>query len=230
MDMLPLPLPAAPSAILFDFNGTLSLDEDLMGDLYIALACDLFGLRLTPEQYAEDYVGLSDPDISRAVASRAGAPHRADELLESLAARYAESIRAAPRIPASHVAVVRDLAPTNLPLGVVTGTLRRLVEPAIEAAGIRDLFAAVVAIEDVRQGKPHPEGFLRGFALLGADPSRGIVIEDSAAGIAAAAAAGSACVAVGSDRPRPGATATIPTVADLTRLLRGHDSGVAQPS
>ena len=45
-------------------------------------------------------------------------------------------------------------------------------------------------------GKPAPDGYLRACELLGADPTRCIAVEDSAAGISSAANAGMTVVAV----------------------------------
>ncbi len=53
-----------------------------------------------------------------------------------------------------------------------------------------DVFAANVCGRDLRQGKPHPEIFLLAAAELGAAPSGCLVVEDAAAGVAAAKAGG----------------------------------------
>ena len=47
-----------------------------------------------------------------------------------------------------------------------------------------------ITAEDVRIGKPNPEGFLRACALLGRSPNECVVFEDSPIGIKAAQAAG----------------------------------------
>ena len=54
----------------------------------------------------------------------------------------------------------------------------------------------LVAVEDVRRGKPDPEGFLAAARRLGAPPARCVVFEDAAAGLMAAAAAGMTAVAI----------------------------------
>src|ERR1700743_2949788 len=56
------------------------------------------------------------------------------------------------------------------------------------AAGISP--ALLVTIDDVRAGKPDPEGYLLAARKLGADPRRCLVVEDAAAGVAAGRAAG----------------------------------------
>ncbi len=54
-----------------------------------------------------------------------------------------------------------------------------------------------VTAEAVTHGKPHPEGYLKAAALLGAEPADVVVFEDAPAGIAAARAAGMRTVVVG---------------------------------
>ncbi len=53
-----------------------------------------------------------------------------------------------------------------------------------------------VTVDDVVQGKPHPEPFLLAASRLGVDPTRCLVVEDAPAGIAAARAAGCAVIAL----------------------------------
>lgn len=55
---------------------------------------------------------------------------------------------------------------------------------------------ALVSADDVEQGKPAPDPYLRAAELLRRDPSRCLVIEDAPAGITAAKAAGATVVAV----------------------------------
>lgn len=60
--------------------------------------------------------------------------------------------------------------------------------------------AVLVGADDVRHGKPHPEGYLAAALALGLDPARCVVFEDTSAGIEAGRAAGCAVVAVGDVR------------------------------
>jgi beta-phosphoglucomutase-like phosphatase (HAD superfamily) len=83
-----------------------------------------------------------------------------------------------------------------VPLAVVSGGLRRYVELTLEAIGIRDLFAAVVCVEDYPRAKPFPDPFLEGARRLNVPPAECLVFEDSVLGVEAAAAAGMQCVFV----------------------------------
>lgn len=78
---------------------------------------------------------------------------------------------------------------------VVTSGNRELMTARIEAAGI-GVPEVLVTADDVRVGKPDPEGYLKAARLLAADPAECLVIEDAPAGVAAGKAAGARVVAV----------------------------------
>lgn len=72
---------------------------------------------------------------------------------------------------------------------VVTSATDRIAESRLAHGGI-PLPVQLVSAEHVTHGKPHPEPYLKGAALLGFDPADCLVIEDSASGAAAGHAAG----------------------------------------
>ena len=72
---------------------------------------------------------------------------------------------------------------------VVTSATRRLVLERLRIAGL-PVPERVIAAEDVVRGKPDPEPYRRGAALLGRNPADCIVVEDAPSGIAAGLAAG----------------------------------------
>jgi len=72
---------------------------------------------------------------------------------------------------------------------VVTSATDKIAASRLAHAGI-PLPAHLVTAEQVTHGKPHPEPYLRGAALLGFAPADCLVIEDSASGATAGHAAG----------------------------------------
>ena len=85
-----------------------------------------------------------------------------------------------------------------LPAGssaVVTSATRTLALNRLAAAGL-PIPGVVVTSDDVTRGKPDPEPFALGAALLGVDAARCLVVEDAPAGLAAGRAAGCATLAV----------------------------------
>lgn len=72
---------------------------------------------------------------------------------------------------------------------VVTSATERIARSRMALGGIR-VPAQIVSAEDVQLGKPHPEPYRRGAAILGLAPEDCLVIEDSASGAQAGHAAG----------------------------------------
>lgn len=106
----------------------------------------------------------------------------------------------------------------SLPEGcwtVVTSGVRPLARARLQAAGIAEP-AVLVTADDVTRGKPDPEPYLRGAALLGLDPADCIVLEDAPAGIAAARAAGvGAVIGIGAHAAEGAPDALVADLRDL---------------
>jgi beta-phosphoglucomutase-like phosphatase (HAD superfamily) len=181
-------------AVIFDFNGTLSQDEPILLAIFQELFAE-YGRPLSAEQYFDELAGLSDPEIVR---TWLGADNPAvDEVIERRIERYRELAADGSTVPEEVRGAVRYAA-ERVPVAVVSGAARAEIEPVLEAAGLADHVHGVVATEDVAHGKPAPDGYLRALELLDGElaASDVVVFEDAEAGIAAAKAAGTRCIAV----------------------------------
>jgi HAD superfamily hydrolase (TIGR01509 family) len=78
----------------------------------------------------------------------------------------------------------------QIPMAVASNGQRSVVEPTIEAIGLRSLFHTIVTLDDVKIGKPAPDLFLLAAEQMGVEPRECIVYEDSDAGLEAARRAG----------------------------------------
>ena len=78
---------------------------------------------------------------------------------------------------------------------VVTSAWRTLAEARISAAGL-PLPKVVVPVDEISNGKPHPEGFLQAAERLGVAPEDCLVFEDTRPGIEAGIRAGMQVVAL----------------------------------
>jgi sugar-phosphatase len=109
----------------------------------------------------------------------------------------------------------------GLPHAIVTSADDALMRARMGAAGL-PLPDALITAECVGASKPDPEGFLKGAAALGFAPEECLVFEDSAAGIAAAHAAGMRVVGVG---PRAGELAPTAHAPTLEQVKVAADGG-----
>jgi beta-phosphoglucomutase len=219
----------APTALVLDFNGTVSDDEQLLEEIYRELFSEI-GLELSGARYRADFAGLSDPSIIAggiALAGRTGEPGLARLLEAAHTARYLERVRAASPITPGAQAFVRAAA-ARVPVAIASGAARETIEAALSGTGLRPLFTAVVASEDVARGKPDPAGYLCALSLLDAARAPGPphvpdsvwVVEDATVGVLAARAAGMRVVALRTPAYDAG-LAPADMVAD--RLDEAHD-------
>ena len=121
-----------------------------------------------------------------------------DEQLRIAAALVAEesaSTEGIFEIPGA-AAFVERLLDAGVPVALVTSAPRDLAVGRMAAAGL-SMPTAFVPSEDVEHGKPHPDGYLRGAALLGVDPRDCVAFEDAPAGLESAIASGATTVVVG---------------------------------
>lgn len=125
-----------------------------------------------------------------------------DRLSRRKEALYREIVgtRGLQALPGVHE-LLRHLQANDIRCWIGSSTHRENISAVIDALGFQSLFGGMVASEDVQQGKPHPEVFLKAAAFLNQPPSRCIVFEDSPAGITAARAAGMKVVGVATTHP-----------------------------
>jgi mannitol-1-/sugar-/sorbitol-6-phosphatase len=112
---------------------------------------------------------------------------------------------------------------------VVTSATERLALVRMSAGGV-PLPRKLVAADFVTRGKPHPEPFLTGAALLGFAPQECVVFEDSASGAKAGRAAGCTVVATTFAHPVESLDAAHYLVEDLTGMkvtVLPEDEGLA---
>jgi mannitol-1-/sugar-/sorbitol-6-phosphatase len=83
---------------------------------------------------------------------------------------------------------------------LVTSCSKPLAHVRLQAAGI-PVPEKMITSDDVRRGKPDPEPYLKGAALLGLPASECVVFEDAPAGIRAGKAAGARVLALPTSSP-----------------------------
>jgi beta-phosphoglucomutase-like phosphatase (HAD superfamily) len=181
-------------AVIFDFNGTLSNDEPILCDIFRELFAEQ-GRPLSAEEYFDQLAGLSDPEIVR---TWLGPDHPAvDEVIAERIARYRAAVSGGSTVSETVRQAVRYAA-GRVPVAIVSGAARAEIHPVLVATGLSAVIQVVVSADDVSEGKPKPESYLRALELLDDDirADEVVVLEDTEAGIAAAKAAGMRCIAV----------------------------------
>ena len=96
--------------------------------------------------------------------------------------------------------VLEELRQLNLRLAVATSSVSASARPFLDRHHLRPFFDVVVTGDEVAEGKPAPDIYLRTAERLGIPADACLVIEDSLSGIAAAKAARMRVVAIPDQR------------------------------
>ena len=189
-------------AVVFDFDGVIANSEPLhFRALRDVLAST--GVSLSERDYYARYLGFDDAGALHAIGADSGAfgPEQVASLVSRKAVRFEELEADAGMLFPGAADAIRRVA-ASVPIGIASGARRDEILRVLEAAGLADLFAAIVAAEDVSRSKPDPAPYLLAVRLLAAvagdslQPGDCVAIEDSRWGLESARQAGLRTIAV----------------------------------
>ncbi|GAA5229043.1 HAD family hydrolase [Paeniglutamicibacter antarcticus] len=203
----PLPVRSPNTSIqgvLWDMDGTLLDTEPYWMAAEAALVAE-FGGQWSEEE-AMALVGNALPDAA-AVLQRAGVGLDARQIIDRLLTEVLIGVRRHVAWRPGALELLQELHEAKIPCGLVTMSEEPLAALVLEQLP-HEYFAFRVTGEMVARGKPHPDPYLLGLAKLGSrvhglDPRRVIGLEDSAPGIASAAASGINAVLIPHIAPVP---------------------------
>jgi HAD superfamily hydrolase (TIGR01509 family) len=189
-------------ALIFDFNGVLADDDPIHMQALREVAGEE-GLTFTDKEYLDKYLPLNDWDCFKTLYekhSKSLASSKLDELIRRKSFYYFRAIANRSVIFNGAAAAIRTAA-SRCPVAIASGAKMDEIHHILAEAGLDACFAAIVAAEDVKFGKPHPEPFLRALEKLkqretSLRPSDCVAVEDSIGGIQSAHDAGMRCLAV----------------------------------
>lgn len=181
-----------PTHIIFDFDGVLvdSMKNNLRA-WREALAPYNVTIKdsayyqiegLTPQKVVNTFLAASDGEVKNIVAKK-------EEI-------YAEGPRS--NLYEGMREFLFALKERGLPLAVASGGGRTRIENALNDHEILDCFDVIITADNVKNGKPHPEPYLRALEGLNCNPEQALVIENAPLGVDAAKAADLYTIAVGS--------------------------------
>jgi HAD superfamily hydrolase (TIGR01509 family) len=215
----------AVKAVIFDMDG-LMFDTE-------RLARDAWRRAMAEQGYAlDDDVYLTA--VGRTVEGACGVfvdafgPDLPIADIEAAKARYLrDMLEPGPPLKPGLLPLLDGLEALRLPLAVASATARAEIERRLAGVSLLRRFDAVVGGDEVARGKPAPDLFLLAAGRLGARPADCLVLEDSEAGVRAAAAAGMAVVMVPdlvepSPSVRALAEAVLPSLAEALEIVGAH--------
>lgn len=182
-------LPRPPKAIVFDLDGTLIDSEALVRESHFH-AAQALGYSMSDAQFL-GLVGMHREANDLQLKAYYGEDFPLERFIETTRAFVGD--RSAP-LKAGALELMDALDDLGLSYGLATSSRRPWVERHFKTYNLAGRFRAVVTRQDVINGKPDPEPYLKASELLGFAPTDVLAIEDSHPGVRAAHAAG--CITV----------------------------------
>lgn len=182
-------------AVLFDMDGVICHTNPHHAKAFEAFF-DSYNIPYTEKEFEEHMYGKHNSHIMTYFFKR---PIHGEELLslENEKEQLFRDIYKDKVETISHFkSFLADLKANNFLTAVCTSAPRANMDLIIDALEIRTQMQALLASEDVKLHKPHPEVYLNAASRLGIDPSHCVVFEDSFSGITAGLNAGMKVVAV----------------------------------
>lgn len=186
-------MPIPPDAVLFDMDGTLIDSEPIWFDTEVAILAD-HGFMLGREHWIK-VLGQPNEVAVRYLLEVSGVPLTPRQLNERIEEAMAARLGAGIELMAGAKELFTELEAAGIPCALVSASSRHIIEASLGSIGAHH-FRLTVSGDDVVHGKPHPEPYLTAARLLGVDPARCAVIEDSPNGTRSGAAAGSRVLAI----------------------------------
>lgn len=206
-------------AVIFDCDGVIVDTENISNEIMKSMLLQ-HGLILDDKLLHERFTGFTNQENLKA----------AEELLgKALPESFDDDYR-----KAFHATIDKHLEPINgvldllskitAPIAMATNARRKEMEFKLNKIKLTERFSTRFCVEDVENGKPKPDLYLKAAAALNVTPADCIVIEDSIAGITAARAAGMRVLAFSETldaklQAKAGATQSFATMKELETLL-----------
>jgi sugar-phosphatase len=203
-------------AILFDLDGVLVDSRRAVEEVWRIWGRERDRdpepfIRVAHGRRISETLRMVDPELDTAREAAA---------LDSLEERVTTGIIAVPGAPE----LVASIPPDRW--GIVTSGSARIARLRLSLAGI-PVPPVFVTAEQVKVGKPDPQGYLAGARALGQLPADCLVFEDAPPGVAAAKAAGMRVVGILTTQAASALAAAGACVEDLTHVtLQFHQGAI----
>jgi mannitol-1-/sugar-/sorbitol-6-/2-deoxyglucose-6-phosphatase len=180
-------MPPPFRAVIFDLDGVLADSEPWWNQIDAKLLAE-HGI-IYRGQYHRNVLGVSYRLAVEFYKKAFGLFVPTDEMMQRRGEIAADFFANRVGIFPSTKQVLQDLQRMNLHLAVATSSMSASAHPFLARHGLTAFFEAVITGEEVEQGKPHPDIYLRAAMKIRIPTDACLVIEDALSGIAAAKAA-----------------------------------------
>jgi HAD superfamily hydrolase (TIGR01509 family) len=176
-----------PKAVFWDMDGTLT-DSEPLHEAALVAALESVGIAAPPNLH-ERVLGISAGPVYRMLRDECGLSLPFDDWIARKYQHYLTLVEGLGPRPGA-IEIFRELKALGVAQAVVSNSDRMVVDANLAVVGLVYPGMKTVSRNDVREGKPHAEPFLRAAWLCEVDPSEAVAIDDSFTGATAGLRAG----------------------------------------
>ncbi|WP_027167050.1 HAD family phosphatase [Mesorhizobium sp. WSM3224] len=176
-----------PKAVFWDMDGTL-VDSEPLHEAALVAALRSVGVA-PPVDLHQRVLGIAAWPVYEMLRDEFGLALPFDDWIVRKYDHYlplAETLKPRP----GAIEVFNELRALGVEQAVVSNSDRLIVDANLNAVGLIYPGMRTVSRNDVIEGKPFPEPFLRAAYLAGVDPADAVAVDDSVTGATAGLAAG----------------------------------------
>lgn len=179
--------------LIFDMDGVI-LDSEPLHQRARELVCEKYGIEVNEEDLPNP-VGKSSSEFYSIIFDITGTKGLDPDKLEDEQFELVGMLARKNNVPCNDglIELLSWCRDNDILIGLASSSNRLLVDDILDELGIADYFSYTVSGEEIARKKPAPDVYNKILSLAGVSAADACAVEDSAAGIAAAKAAGIYC-------------------------------------
>lgn len=181
-------------AVLFDLDGLLVDTETICSEVVVDVM-EKFGIKISKLE-AEKSCGITAKEFYIDLLKERSLRMDVEDILQVHNTIYERAVKEKLTPFPGATTLPGRLKAAGYKIGLVSGSTKKQIELILNKLNIINYFDVIISADDVINGKPSPEGFLKAANILDVEPNECMVLEESFNGIRAGKAAGMLVIGV----------------------------------
>ncbi len=181
--------------IIFDMNGVIINDEKFHLESW-KVFCKKYNFKLSDQEFKDKTMGRTDKETFEYLFGKKLTSEEVNKYGDERDKIARNLVEGKLKLTRGLMNFLEELKNENIRLAIATSSRKNYMNFIVDTFDIRKYFDYIITAEDIFNGKPDPEIYLKAASLLNISPQECLVFEDSLSGIRAAKTAGMKVVGI----------------------------------
>jgi HAD superfamily hydrolase (TIGR01509 family) len=180
-------------AVIFDMDGVI-INSEPLHFMVDKLILEKMGID-EKEDYLDKFVGFTNPEMWKQIKQEKAIDSSIEDLINFQVRTKIEFLNSNDFFPISGISDLLLLLQDNgFKMAVASSSPKEFIQAVLKKLNIENYFSVILSAEEVKNGKPKPDIFIKTIEMLNVDRKNCFIIEDSKSGVTAAKSANVKCV------------------------------------